>query len=97
MSGTEGDKATRAAWWQVLPKPPGSACIPQHLPMGQAGGDAPLRGFPAALLQLFQSCPQGRGMPVQDGTEQTLRSGGAGLAPRLARSAVTLWGTSAMP
>lgn len=35
MSGTEGDKATPAARWQVLLEPQGSARIPQHLPRGR--------------------------------------------------------------
>jgi len=55
MSGVKGDKGTQAASSRVLPQPRGSARIPQHL--GPAGGDALLWAFPAALLQLFQSCP----------------------------------------
>lgn len=55
-----GNKGTQAARWQVLPRPRGSARSPQHFPQGRQG-EALLWVFPAALLQLFQSCPQARG------------------------------------
>lgn len=35
MSSTEGDKATRAARWQVLPQPRVSVRMRQHLPRGR--------------------------------------------------------------